>query len=62
MADGSIVQCEPHVVVQLLLGMLIWLAKWVPSIEGMTVDRLMSAISVASLEGLDANGSKNVLR
>lgn len=52
MADGSIMACEPHVVVQLLLGMLIWLAKWVPSIEGMTVDRLMDAIGVASLGGL----------
>ena len=60
MADGSIVRCEPHVVVQLLLGMLIWLAKWVPSIEGMTVDRLMSAIRVASLDGLDAK-SKNAV-
>ena len=58
MADGSIVQCEPHVVVQLLLGMLIWLAKWVPSIEGMTVDRLMSAIRVASLDGLNAKIKK----
>lgn len=53
-ADGSVVPCEPHVVVQLLLGMLIWLAKWVPSIPGMTVDRLMAAIGVASLNGLDA--------
>ena len=52
MSDGSIVECEPHIVVQLLLGMLIWLGKWVPSIEGMTVDRLMAAIGVASLNGL----------
>ena len=59
MADGSIVQCEPHVVVQLLLGMLIWLAKWVPSIEGMTVDRLMLAIRVASLDGIDARIKKD---
>ena len=58
MADGSIVRCEPHVVVQLLLGMLIWLAKWVPAIEGMTVDRLMSAIRVASLDGLAAKSKK----
>ncbi len=52
MADGSIVPCEPQIVVQLLLGMLIWLGKWVPSIEGMTVDRLMTAIGVANLNGL----------
>ena len=52
-ADGSVVQCEPELVVQLLLGMLIWLGKWVPSIEGMTVDRLMSAIDAFSFRGLD---------
>lgn len=55
--DGSVVPCEPHVVVQLLLGMLIWLAKWVPSIEGMTVERLMDAIGVASLDGLSTRPS-----
>ncbi|MEG3143129.1 TetR/AcrR family transcriptional regulator [Sphingomonas sp. RT2P30] len=53
-AEGSVVPCEPHVVVQLLLGMLIWLAKWVPAIDGMTVDRLMSSIGVVSLDGLAA--------
>ena len=52
MADGSIVACEPKIVVQLIIGMLIWLAKWVPSIEGMTVDRLMTAIGVTALSGL----------
>jgi AcrR family transcriptional regulator len=52
MADGSIVPCESSLVVQLLLGMLIWLAQWVPTVEGMTVDRLMAAIGVASLSGL----------
>jgi AcrR family transcriptional regulator len=56
MADGSVVPCEPHVVVQLLLGMLIWLAKWVPGIKGMTVERLMDAIDSASLDGLSAAG------
>ena len=45
MADGSIVQCEPELVVELLLGMLIWLGKWVPSVEGLTVDRLMTVLS-----------------
>ncbi len=53
MADGSIVQCEPELVVQLLLGMLIWLAKWVPSVDGVTVDRLMNAIDAAIFRGLD---------
>lgn len=53
MADGSVVQCEPELVVQLLLGMLIWLAKWVPAIEGMTVDRLMNAIDAFCFRGLD---------
>lgn len=50
--DGSVVECEPKVVVQLVLGMLIWLAKWVPSIDDMTVERLMHAFGVASLNGL----------
>ena len=53
MADGSIVQCEPELVVQLLLGMLIWLAKWVPAVEGLTVDRLMNAIDASVFRGLD---------
>ena len=51
--DGSVVPCETRLVVQLLLGMLIWLAKWVPAVDGLTVDRLMTAISVLSLQGLD---------
>ncbi len=51
-ADGSIARCETRLVVQLLLGMLIWLAKWVPSIEEITVDRLMAAIDTFSLDGL----------
>lgn len=53
MADGSVVQCEPEFVVQLLLGMLIWLAKWAPGIDGMTVDRLMNAIDAFSFHGLE---------
>lgn len=51
--DGSIVPCEPKLVVQLLLGMLIWLAKWVPSIDGVTPDRLMAAMGAVSLRGLE---------
>jgi TetR/AcrR family transcriptional regulator len=53
MKDGSIVPCEPELVVQLLMGMLIWLGKWVPSINGLTIDRLMSAIETFSFEGLE---------
>ncbi len=53
MADGSIVQCEPELVVQLLLGMLISLAKWVPLVDGVTVDRLMNAIDVAVFRGIE---------
>ena len=52
-ADGSIVPCETRLAVQLLLGMLIWLAKWVPTVQGMTVDRLMTAIGVVALQGLE---------
>ena len=53
MADGSVVRCEPELVVELLLGMLIWLGKWVPSIQDLTVERLMNAIEVFGFEGLD---------
>ena len=53
MEDGSIVQCEPEIVVNLVLGMLIWMAKWAPSIEGLTVDRLMNAIDAFGFCGLD---------
>ncbi len=53
MADGSVVQCEPELVVHLLVGMLIWLAKWVPAVDGLTVDRLMNAIDASVFRGLD---------
>jgi len=60
MEDGSIVQCEPEIVVNLLLGMLIWMAKWAPSIEGLTVDRLMNAIDAVSFRGLDGRLATSV--
>ena len=50
--DGSLRPCETRLVVQLLLGMLIWLAKWVPSIPDLTGDRLLAAIEAFSLRGL----------
>ena len=53
MADGSLVQCEPELVVQLLLGMLISLAKWVPEVDGVTVDRLMNAIDATVFRGVE---------
>lgn len=52
-ADGSIRPCETKLVVQLLLGMLIWLAKWVPSVEGITEDRLLAALVSVGLHGLE---------
>ncbi len=52
MADGSIVHCEPELVVQLFLGMLIWLGKWVPSISGLTLERLTNAIEAFSFQGM----------
>jgi AcrR family transcriptional regulator len=58
-ADGSLVPCETQLVVQLLLGMLIWLARWVPKIDGMTVERLMSAIGAFSLDGLETAKGRN---
>ena len=50
--DGSIVPCETRLVVQLLLGMLIWLAKWVPTVEDITAERLLAAMGAFSLHGL----------
>lgn len=55
--DGSVVACETRLVVQLLLGMLIWLAKWVPAVDGLTVDRLMAAIGACSLSGLETGST-----
>lgn len=52
-ADHSLVECEPELVVELLLGMLIWLGKWVPSVQGLTVERLLAAMMVFGFEGLD---------
>ena len=53
MADRSIARCEPELVVELLLGMLIWLGKWVSAVEGLTIERLMAAIEVFGFQGLD---------
>jgi len=53
MTDGSIVDCDPQLVVQLLLGMLIWLARWTTEIRGLTADKLMNAIEAVSFRGLD---------
>lgn len=52
-ADGSIVRCETALVVQLILGMLIWLAKWASGVPGLTPDRLMAAIDAFSMHGLE---------
>ncbi|WP_081477054.1 TetR/AcrR family transcriptional regulator [Sphingomonas sp. PAMC 26605] len=56
MADGSIVQCETGLVVQLILGMLIWLAKWASDVHKLTPDRLMAAIEAFSFHGLESRG------
>ena len=53
MSDGTVVPCEPELVVQLLLGMLIWLGKWASSVPNITVDRLMNAIESLSFQGLE---------
>jgi len=57
MSDSSIVLCEPELVVELLLGMLIWLGKWVPSITGLTLERLMNAIETVGFHGLERSAS-----
>ncbi len=50
--DGSIGPCEPELVVQLLLGMFIWLAKWVPVKGPPSVDRMTAAVEACVLRGL----------
>jgi AcrR family transcriptional regulator len=52
MADGTIAPCEPPLVVQLLVGMLIWLTKWTPDTPGLTNERLLEAIEATVLQGL----------
>lgn len=52
--DGSIVPCETELAVQLILGMLIWLAKWAPDITRLTSDRLMAAIETFCFHGLES--------
>lgn len=51
-ADGTIAPCEPPLVVQLLVGMLIWLVKWTPQTPGLTNERLLEAIEAMALRGL----------
>lgn len=51
-ADGTIAPCEPPLVVQLLVGMLIWLVKWTPQTPGLTNERLLEAIEATALKGL----------
>ena len=53
-ADGSIVECETRLVVRLLMGMLIWLPKWTPTIDDLTPETLLSAMGLFSLHGLKA--------
>jgi AcrR family transcriptional regulator len=52
MADGSLAPCAPELVVQLILGMLIWLTKWAPGTPGLTNERLLEAIESMALNGL----------
>ena len=57
MADGTIATCEPRLVVQLLVGMLIWLTKWTPTTPGLTNERLLEAIETTALSGLAKPGA-----
>ena len=54
MSDGSIVQCEAALVVQLMLGMIIWLAKWTPQIGDLTIERLEASINAFAFHGLES--------
>ena len=51
--DGSIVPCDTRLVTNLLIGMLISMARWTWRLKGITIDQLMEAIGVASLNGLE---------
>lgn len=59
--DRSIVSCETRLVIKLLIEMLISLARWTWRVDGMTADRLMEAIGVASLRGLES-GERSIPR
>ena len=61
MTDGSVVHGEPELIVQLLLGMLIWLAKWAPEVHGLTVDRLTAAIEAFAFHGLESRTNPPVV-
>ena len=52
--DRSIVPCETELAVQLILGILIWLAKWAPDVARLTPDRLMAAIEAFCFHGLES--------
>lgn len=52
MSDGSVRPCEANLTVQLILGMLIWLGKWAPSIEGLTAERLLASLSPLVVRGI----------
>ncbi len=54
MTDGSVVRSEPELVVQLMLGTLIWLAKWAPGVRSLTVPRLAAAIEAFAFHGLES--------
>ena len=49
-SDAIIFQCEPELVVQLPIGMLIWLAKWVPDVEGMAALALKNCAALRSTD------------
>jgi len=51
-ADRSVTPCEPKLVVQLMLGMLIWIPKWIGTTAGMTGRRLLEAIEAFCFRGL----------
>ena len=51
-ADQSVRPCESTLTVQLILGMLIWLGKWAPSIEGLTAERLLVPLTSLTVRGI----------
>ena len=55
--DGSIRRCEVRFVVQLLLGMLILLAKLTHAVDDLTPARTMQAIEDTTFAGLEARSA-----
>lgn len=48
--------CEMKLVINLILEMMVWFGKWVRSIEDITTERMMDAIRIFTLNGIETSG------